>query len=163
MIQTAVLWALALALVPLLIAHLEERVGFGLIQLPTLRIAGSVLLLTSSSGGIWSGYTLAKHGGGTPLPLDATRHLVIKGPYGHVRNPMVLTALGQGIGIALLLGSVGVIVYTIAGVVFWNLVLRPLEEADLAAHFGREYDHYRRGVPYWIPRWTPYRASPRHD
>jgi protein-S-isoprenylcysteine O-methyltransferase Ste14 len=160
MIQIAVLWGLALGVVPLLITHLEERVGFGVLQLRSLRIAGSVLFLISSTGGIWSGYMLAKHGGGTPLPLDATKQLVITGPYGHMRNPMVVTALGQGIGIALFLGSVGVIVYTIAGVMFWNLVLRPLEEADLAAQFGREYDHYRCSVPCWIPRWTPYRVSP---
>ncbi|MBC8870775.1 MAG: DUF393 domain-containing protein [Planctomycetes bacterium] len=35
--------------------------------------------------------------------------------------------------------------------VFWNLVVRPIEEADLHSRFGDDFERYKRSVRCWIP------------
>mgnify|MGYP000073252074 CR=1 FL=1 len=51
-----------------------------------------------------------------------------------------------------------VIVLAIAGALAWNLVIRPVEEADLADRFGVDYDRYHASVDCWLPKrsagWT---------
>ena len=34
-----------------------------------------------------------------------------------------------------------------------------IEERDLIAHFGRQYEDYRRRVPMFVPRWTGAKES----
>lgn len=148
--QTAVFWSLLLWVVPIWIAGQEGQLG-----VPTFEVAawiGAALLTLSSLGGLWSGWTMATAGRGTPLPLDTARNLVATGPYAWVRNPMAVTGLSQGIGVALLLGSWGSVAYVVAGGLLWQLFVRPIEEAELAERFGDEYAVYHRSVPLWLPR-----------
>ncbi|MGB3736554.1 MAG: hypothetical protein WA964_16455 [Ilumatobacter sp.] len=42
-----------------------------------------------------------------------------------------------------------------AGSVVWNFFIRPDEEADLLARFGRPYQAYADQVRCWIPRLRP--------
>jgi protein-S-isoprenylcysteine O-methyltransferase Ste14 len=84
--------------------------------------------------------------------MDAPRALVIVGPYRHVRNPMAILGLGQGIGVALMLGSRLVLSSVVAGGVFWHVGVRPAEERDLLARFGTEHARHRASVPVWVPR-----------
>jgi protein-S-isoprenylcysteine O-methyltransferase Ste14 len=44
-----------------------------------------------------------RHGEGTPAPWDPPRKLVVRGPYRHVRNPMIAGVLLVLMGEALLL------------------------------------------------------------
>jgi protein-S-isoprenylcysteine O-methyltransferase Ste14 len=59
------------------------------------------------------------------------------------------------------LGSVAIGVWF---AIFWtvNAIYIPLgEEPGLARRFGEDYERYRRAVPRWIPRrtpWTPNRG-----
>jgi protein-S-isoprenylcysteine O-methyltransferase Ste14 len=96
---------------------------------------------------------MALRGRGTPLPLDAARVLVVTGPYAWVRNPMAVAGLAQGAAVALWHGSAVVGAYVVAGGLFWHIVVRPLEEANLAHTFGRSFEEYRDRVPLWWPRW----------
>lgn len=104
----------------------------------------------------WSGWTLARWGEGTPLPIDATNRLVVRGPYRWVRNPMAIGSLTQGAAIGLGVGSPLLVLYSVAGGLLWNLAVRPWEEADLHARFGPEFEHYRQHVRCWLPRLSPY-------
>jgi protein-S-isoprenylcysteine O-methyltransferase Ste14 len=99
---------------------------------------------------------MALQGKGTPLPAETARELVVAGPYRIVRNPMAVCGALQTIGVGLILGSWTVIAIAVAGAVLWNVVIRPGEEADLAARFGPAYDRYRTQVRCWIP--TPARV-----
>ena len=91
-------------------------------------------------------------GGGTPLPSAMPNHLVIRGPYRFVRNPMAVAGVAQGIGVGLLLSSWLVVVYAVVGSVLWNYAVRPLEESDLEQRFGDEFGRYRASVRCWVPR-----------
>lgn len=113
---------------------------------------GGVLGLVSAS-------IMALHGRGTPLPLDPASRLVVRGPYAHVRNPMAIGGLAQGVGIGLVFGSWGVLVYVATGALLWQMFVRRWEEADLLKRFGEPYARYRVEVPCWRPKRTPYRGE----
>jgi protein-S-isoprenylcysteine O-methyltransferase Ste14 len=99
-------------------------------------------------------------GRGTPAPIAPTQHLVVGGLYRHVRNPMYLAVLSAIVGQAMMLGRRSLVLYAAAvGLAFVTFV-RAYEEPTLAATFGPEYDAYRRAVPGWWPRWSPWRPDP---
>src|SRR4051812_29056603 len=93
---------------------------------------------------------------GTPAPPAPTAHLVVVGPYRHVRNPMYLAVLAIILGQALLFGSWGTVFY--AGMVLAAVVLFALgyEEPTLESEYGDEYRTYRRHVRGWAPRVRPW-------
>ncbi len=96
---------------------------------------------------------------GTPAPPMPTAHLVVVGPYRHVRNPMYVAVLAIILGQALLFTSVGTAIY--AAIVFLAVFLfvRFYEEPTLEQEYGDEYREYRRNVRGWIPRVRPWTAS----
>ena len=119
-----------------------------------------MLFLAFSALNLRSGGVLSTLGRGTPLPLDCPRELVISGPYAYVRNPMAVAGLGQGLSVAIWLGSWGVLAYVIAGMALWQWGARPAEEQDLEARFGTAYRDYRAAVRCWVPRLRAYDPLP---
>jgi protein-S-isoprenylcysteine O-methyltransferase Ste14 len=98
----------------------------------------------------------ASEGRGTLAPWDPTSRLVVRGPYRHVRNPMISGVLFVLLGEAAALGSVALLLW-FAAVFALNAVYIPLvEEPGLVSRFGAEYQRYRRHVPRWLPRLTPW-------
>ena len=85
--------------------------------------------------------------------------LVTGGLYRFVRNPMYLAVASIIIGQALLLGQLVLLPYAAAfGLAVWVFVHR-YEEPVLQRRFGAEYDAYRRAVPAWWPRRTPWQRD----
>ena len=159
LVQIVVLWSIFLGLVPEVISRIELSLGWSALCFTPDERIGAVLFVVFSLGGLWSGYTLSWYGRGTPLPLDTTSQLVVRGPYAFIRNPMAFTALGQGVSVGLALGSGAVFAYVLAAELVWNFILRPAEEKDLRLYFGAPYVEYCRQVRCWIPRVVPYRPS----
>lgn len=93
---------------------------------------------------------------GTPAPVAPTQTLVVTGVYRFVRNPMYLSVLTIILGQALLLGSWWLVVY--AGIVLTAVLsfVKGYEEPTLARAYGEQYLDYRRNVPGWWPRYTPW-------
>lgn len=152
----AAFWSLFLGLVPGFLAQIQAQLGWPRFGFAGQRALATGLFAAMSAFGFGCGWILARRGDGTPLPLDATRRLVMRGPYAYVRNPMVISGLGQAVAVGMVLGSVLVLGYVALGGAMWNWVVRPAEEDDLLGHFGDEYTHYRREVRCWIPRLRPY-------
>lgn len=153
--QLLVFWALFLVVIPLPAIWLERRWGLtaplpdGLGQ---AAMGGGVLLLVAASAlGLACAVTMARIGRGTPLPGAMAHRLVIAGPYRRVRNPMAVAGVAQGVAVGLIGTSWLVIVYALAGGVLWHLLVRPLEEQDLASRFGADYQRYRSTVRCWVP------------
>ncbi|KZX20319.1 methyltransferase family protein [Rathayibacter tanaceti] len=158
--QIAVFWGGALLVIPVGIAALESRWGVGLPAVPPVVVgAGALLLVAASMLGIWSALTMSLLGDGTPLPIAMTNRLVIAGPYRWVRNPMAVAGIAQGVAVGMLLSSWLVVLYALLGAVVWNQAVRPLEEADLVARFGSDFERYRSRVRCWVPR-RPERHPP---
>ncbi len=97
-----------------------------------------------------------KIGRGTLAPWNPPQHLVVVGPYRHVRNPMISSLFFMLLAEALFLGSLPILAWFVFFVVS-NCVYIPIsEEPGLKRRFGEEYLRYEQHVPRWIPRLTPY-------
>ena len=132
------------------------RVPAGFVLLPLLLIAsrptlgwlipGSSLALVGLGIRAWaSGY------------LRKNRELTTAGPYAYTRNPLYLGTFFLGTGVAL---STGALWFVGVFVTFYLLIYVPVmsaEAATLGDLFPSEYENYRRDVPLFLPRVTPYR------
>lgn len=100
------------------------------------------------------------HVGASPggFALERTislRYLLVRGPYGHMRNPMYLCGMAIWLGWVIFYGSGAVLA---SGVVAWGsvtLVVVPWEERALEARFGETYRGYKERVSRWVG--TPWR------
>lgn len=149
LLQIICVWAITLFVFPFLIIY-----SFSDFSMPIFAssIFGFTLLFCFSIFNLYAGYTMVKNGNGTPLPLDQTQKLVLKGPYRFLRNPMAVAGVGQVLSIGLIFHSIPVALYGILGGVLWHFVVKPLEEADLSARFGAPYDEYKSKVNCWLPK-----------
>lgn len=148
-------------LVPLWIAR-RRGIGFDppagasdflLIAVGVIALAVGLLLFVSSLR------RFATDGRGTLAPWDPPRHLVVRGPYRYVRNPMISGVLFVLFGEALVLRSLP---HTLWATVFLlaNVIWIPLyEEPHLQRLFGDEYREYRRHVRRFLPRLRPWNIS----
>jgi protein-S-isoprenylcysteine O-methyltransferase Ste14 len=149
-VQIVCIWMLTLVVFPYVIldafhALTWPRTGFSM-------WIGVVLFVGFSLLGLASSVVMVRDGGGTPLPLDQTKQLVVSGPYRFVRNPMAIAGIGQGLAVATIFQSVPILVYSLLGAMIWHVVVRPIEEHDMVQRFGRPYLDYRARVTCWIPR-----------
>lgn len=94
---------------------------------------------------------------GTPAPVAPTETLVVAGAYRFVRNPMYLAVLAIILGQALLFGSWWLVLYAAAALAVVVTFVKLYEEPTLTGTYGEQYRDYRRNVPGWWPRLTPWR------
>lgn len=128
-----------------------------------LQLAGAALVLFGVAVLLMAFGRFVLEGLGTPAPIAPTERLVVGGAYRYVRNPMYLAVgaviLGQAIALGqpLLLGYL--VIFGIAVAVF----VYTYEEPTLADRYGAQYDEYRRAVPPWLPRLTPWQPPDSDD
>ncbi|MDP4292600.1 MAG: methyltransferase, partial [Bacteroidota bacterium] len=96
-------------------------------------------------------------GKGTLAPWSPTKKLVVSGIYAYVRNPMILGVQIILTGEALALMSRNILEWDLAFFIINNIYFSLLEEPLLKYKFGKEYNAYKKYVPRWIPRLTPYK------
>lgn len=158
--HTAIFWSIFLYFIPYSMSRFEQEVlGWSPPPSPFDGKVAIVCFVLAGALGLWSGITMAIIGQGTPLPLDHPNELVVRGPYRHVRNPMAIAGLAQGLFAGVFFGSWLSIPYVIAGGLLWHIAARPPEEEHLVRDFGERYLSYRDNVRCWIPRLTPYRPE----
>jgi len=97
-------------------------------------------------------FEFARSGRGTLSPVDPPRHLVVRGLYRYVRNPMYVSVTAIILGEALLTRSVALALYWAVWFVGANLFVIGFEEPSLLRRFGSSYDEYARQVGRWIPK-----------
>jgi protein-S-isoprenylcysteine O-methyltransferase Ste14 len=134
-------------------ARILQWAGFNApatIQAP--QIAGMVLGAAGAAFGLWCILAFVFIGKGTQMPLDPPRHLVVRGPYKFMRNPMYVGAGLALFGAALYFGSIELVMYGAVLAVVTHMFVIFYEERVLAEKFGPEYDAYRRDVGRWVPR-----------
>lgn len=126
-----------------------------LITVGCLLIAAGVALM------VWTNVLFDRVGEGT-LGLGNVMgepvHLVVRGPYRHVRNPMITGVLCILLGESAILASGALLGWFAIFFAFQATAIWFWEEPHLTERYGSEYVAYRRNVPRWIPRisaWTP--------
>ena len=100
----------------------------------------------------------ARSGRGTLSPVDPPRHLVVRGLYKYVRNPMYLSVTTIVLGEVLLTHSLALAFYWAIWFVVVNLFVMGYEEPTLRQQFGRSYDEYTERVGRWVPRFPSGRS-----
>lgn len=124
-------------------------------------LLGSALIVFGLALVAWTVTLFVAVGEGTLAPWDATRKLVVRGPYRHVRNPMITGVASILAGEAVAFRSWGLVIL-LAAFATANAIYMPLaEEPGLRRRFGADYDAYRHHVPRWIPRFDPWDPSER--
>lgn len=110
-----------------------------------LMVAGGIGLL----GCIWQFFA---EGRGTLAPVDPPKHLVVRGLYHSVRNPMYVCVVLVLLGEAIFFQSQAILIE--AGVFFLctHLFVTLYEEPALRKQFGASYEDYVQKVGRWIPR-----------
>ncbi len=105
---------------------------------------------------VWTASLFTRIGRGTPAPWDPPKKLVMRGPYRHVRNPMIASVLAMLAAEALLFQSWPLATWL---AVFFtaNAIYFPLsEEPGLARRFGDDYARCKANVPRRLPRLKPW-------
>ena len=135
--------------------HLGAALTVGLVTIGWLLIAAGLGLM------IWTNVLFDRVGKGTlglgPV-MGEPVHLVVRGPYRHVRNPMITGVLCILLGEAAATASGALLVWFAIFFAFQATAIRFWEEPHLVGRYGDEYVAYRRNVPRWIPRisaWDP--------
>ena len=154
--------AIFLAIAPGIVAGLIPWWLTGWQMLPgwlPLRVFGALLTVAGAVFLLQAFARFVSEGRGTPAPIAPTEKLVVGGVYRYVRNPMYLSVLAAIVGQALLLAQPVLLVY--AAIVCDAVVSFVLayEEPTLSKRYGVEYEVYRRAVPGWMPRLTPWTGS----
>jgi protein-S-isoprenylcysteine O-methyltransferase Ste14 len=134
---------------------LGSPLNAGLVTVGGLLIAGGLGLL------IWTVLLFDREGKGTlgvGTLLGEPVHLVVQGPYRHVRNPMISGVLAILLGEAAVAASGWLLLWFAMFFAYLATFIRFWEEPHLAQRYGSEYVNYRENVPAWRPRvsaWTP--------
>ena len=126
---------------------------------PLLLAVGCILLISGISFAVWTMRLFHSIGRGTAAPWDPPQNLVVAGPYCHVRNPMLTSVFIIQIAEALLINSWAIFILFIIFVIVNMLYFPLVEEKSLEKRFGDAYLEYRRNVPRWVPRFTPWREK----
>jgi protein-S-isoprenylcysteine O-methyltransferase Ste14 len=117
-----------------------------------LKLAGALLTAAGAAVLLHAFGRFVIEGLGTPAPIAPPEHLVVRGAYRYVRNPMYIAVAATIVGQAALLGRPVLLLYTLAFGAAVASFVRLYEEPTLQSRFGAEYDAYRRAVPAWWPR-----------
>jgi protein-S-isoprenylcysteine O-methyltransferase Ste14 len=117
-----------------------------------LGVLAAVLLALGAALYTWCVWDFARHGRGTPAPIDAPRRLVVRGPYRVVRNPMYVAVVTVIAGQAALFRSSTILLYGAAVATGFALFVLLYEEPHLRRTFGAEYEDYLARVGRWLPR-----------
>lgn len=157
----SVAWGIALGgtfglLLPYLLGywHLHAPMPWWVVA----QAAGGVLIAAGLAVIVWSFGEFIR-ARGTPVPQVSPPHLVVRGPYRYVRNPIYVGFLVVLGGEALLFGSRGLVEYMAISFCVGAAAVRFYEEPTLARRFGAGYAAYRRAVHAWIPRPHPSRPG----
>jgi protein-S-isoprenylcysteine O-methyltransferase Ste14 len=119
--------------------------------LATPQIAGMAIVLLGAALVFWCVSSFIRFGRGTPAPFDAPRHLVLRGPYRFVRNPMYMGAAIALCGAALFYRSAGILVYACVFLLVFHFFIVLYEEPTLRRSFGAGYENYCHSIHRWWP------------
>ena len=126
-----------------LIPHPEARFSVG-------AIIALLLLLVGTSIYLWTLIDFARHGRGTPAPIDPPKVLVVRGLYRYSRNPMYLGILTVIFGWSLLFLSTTILFYGLSVAIGFHSFIILYEEPKLMRTFGTAYVEYFQSVGRWL-------------
>lgn len=126
-----------------------------------LAVIGGLLIVVGVGLFVWTNTLFDRKGQGTlgvGKVLGEPVHLVVVGPYRHVRNPMITGVVCILLGEAAITASAWLLVWAVTFFVALAVFIRWWEEPHLKNRYGSSYVDYWNNVPRWIPllsAWNP--------
>ncbi len=115
---------------------------------PTALFAGAMVSLIGLAIRAWASGHIRKNS-----------QLAISGPYAYTRNPLYLGSFLLGLGFTIASGRwVLALLFAALFLGIYFPVMR-VEASTIADLFGEEYESYKKAVPLFLPRLTPYRDN----
>ena len=115
-------------------------------------IVGSVLTVLGVFFLLWTIKAQREIGKGTPMPLMATRKLVVQKPYSYCRNPLAFGLVNFYFGISIFIGSPSSVLMVFVFSAIILSYIKFIEEKELEQRYGDEYVEYKKRTPSIIPR-----------
>lgn len=119
---------------------------------PVNLVLGLLMIAVGWLLAMWSIYSQFTIGRGTPVPLMATKKLIVQPPFTYCRNPMSLGSFIMYLGVAVVFGSIGAAILVLLFAVLLLVYIKTFEEKEMEARFGQEYLDYRQKTPFLVPR-----------
>ena len=128
---------------------LQYRIEFVIV----LNMAGILLLAMGTLLHIWTGLLLGLWGliGLPEIGARKEMRLMAEGPFAVVRHPTYLAHLLMFSGVFLITGVIASGIVAILDLIAAIALIIPLEERELSARFGKEYELYKKRVPRFFP------------
>lgn len=123
----------------------------------TLKLVGWLIAVAGSALFVYTVFLFKILGQGTLAPWEPTKKLIVEGPYRYCRNPMITGVFFMIIGEGLMLFSTNIIAWAVAFFIINTLYFIFVEERSMMQRFGSDYLKYKKHVPRWLPRITPFR------
>jgi len=124
----------------------------GVFEHSPLRFLGVPLIVTGAAGLLWCIWDFFTAGRGTLAPIDPPKHLVVRGLYRYVRNPMYVSVVTILLGEAIWFVSTSILLEAGIFILLAQLFVVFYEEPVLLQQFGESYESYLQSVGRWIPR-----------
>lgn len=125
----------------------------------TTMIVGGVLAVLGEGCRFWGvafAGSLTRVTGSVGAP-----EVIVSGPFAHVRNPLYVGNITTYVGIGIMANAL--FPWLVVGAFFWFIfqytMIVLLEEDFLQNHFGEPYLAFKKNVPRFLPRCTPYRPA----
>lgn len=125
------------------LSYVASTIGFLLILLGLVLLSKTIPLFLRLSEG-------------TNMPWEPVNELIVEGVYRYVRNPMHIGVFCVIIGEGLVLRSITILAFGGFAVLLHLFYIPFSEERGLEKRFGEAYRIYKKNVPRWIPRLTPW-------
>lgn len=114
------------------------------------QIIGGIFILGAILIDFFSFMLFKKFGQGTPVIIEPTKKLVIKGLYKYTRNPIYLGHILIFIGEFLLFGRSFLLVYILLAFISLQFYIIKYEEPEMERKFGQDYFKYKTKVNRWL-------------
>lgn len=141
-------------LIPYLLFNSQEQI---IPHSISLKAIGWLIAVIGSALFVYTVFLFMTVGMGTLAPWAPTQKLIVDGPYKYCRNPMISGVLFMLIGEGLMLYSASILAWAAGFFIINTVYFILIEEPGLLQRFGSDYLKYKKHVPRWIPRLTPYR------
>jgi protein-S-isoprenylcysteine O-methyltransferase Ste14 len=132
---------------------ISSRGGPGFTSNQPLRYLGLPFIVIGTATLLWCIWEFFSSGRGTISPIDPPKHLVVRGLYRHVRNPMYVAIVTILLGEAIFFISWPLLIEAGIFFVLANMFVALYEEPILQRKFGASYERYKQTVGRWAPRY----------
>ena len=123
----------------------------------SLKLTGWLIAVAGSALFVYTVFLFKTLGNGTLAPWEPTKKLIVEGPYRYCRNPMITGVFSMILGEGLMLYSANILAWAVAFFIINTLYFIFVEERSMMQRFGSDYLKYKKNVPRWGLRLTPFR------